>query len=1117
MSDDLLRRALDIFADAVELTGDERHVFLANACGTEVVLRAEVDKLLSSDEAAWPDVASSAPHIPGYSIIELLGEGGMGAVYLAEQHEPQRRVALKVLRSETASAGLVGRFRREARLLARLQHRGIAQIFETGLFQNGRVEQPFLAMELVAGLPITECRAARERDHRVVLELIAQVCDAVEHAHEQGIIHRDLKPANILVTESKSGATAKILDFGIARTIGGEAASATLQTMPGQIIGTLAYMSPEQLSAASDDLGPGCDVYALGVLLYELLSGELPLKVAKLTMVDAAKRIREDEPTGLSSIRPEFRGDIETIVQKALEKDPARRYESSQALAADIRNHLQSRAIAARPASTFYQLRKFAARHRGLVSGAAFAFGALIVGLGFAIRYGLLEASQRRRAEVVGYRASLGTITMAFESGVVAGMNEMLDEVPEHLRGWEWRHLRSRATRHRWQVDAYSTTTINKVRVAFSQDSARVISQIDEHTIGIWSTERGALLHTVDLGKPIKPVALSSGPGGVAALLVDDTLVLFEDRTGSITHREQIGSTAAYVDWNRHSGLLTINCLNKNGAGGTTLVGTPGKLAVIPSLTYEKGNYCTKPMWTSGGAFLTNARSDSRGQYLRGFRAQTWEELANPIQLLNASSKAASSNPGTSLIAIGRDREVFLFGIEDGRFQQRATLAGHTERRIYSVAVSDDARIVASTSANGSLRVWDSDTEDLLEAHQLEGMPIVAISPTGKFVAVNSANHVTLWKTNADAVQALQGPGSYVYNVAWSPDGRTLVARDFLGRLVLFDALDGKRLAPVFQFTDSDRNARCAWGVTVDGTHAIRATDQGKLFAIDLVSGNAEVAIPRNSGGQSDTETARRAFLRETGRLASDREVSLDSRVRFARRSASQPDHETDPTGRIYADPWQLRLHDATTGEIVRTLVAPDAKRFEKRWDGTPPVDASFSPNGSRVAITRPDSGVLIFDCATGALITELTGHTSTLYSVAWSLDGKRIATSSNDRTIRIWDGATYEPLAVLRGHDSYVKDLAWSPNGQSLASASGDGTVRIWSTRSIADRTELIRIEFELREQQRAWVQSLFAELDDPHQVAGRVRAAADLSEDERHAALRVVRELANAWWEKR
>lgn len=367
MSDDLLRRALDIFADAVELTGDERQVFLVNECGTESALRAEVDKLLTSDEGAWPVASSGMPSISGYSIIELLGKGGMGAVYLAEQHDPQRRVALKVLRSETASAGLVQRFRREARLLARLQHRGIAQIFETGLFQNGRVEQPFLAMELVAGLPITECRAARERDHRAVLELIAQVCDAVEHAHEQGIIHRDLKPANILVTESKSGATAKILDFGIARTIGGEAASATLQTIPGQIIGTLAYMSPEQLSAASDDLGPGCDVYALGVLLYELLSGELPLKVAKLTMVDAAKRIREDEPTGLSSIRPEFRGDIETIVQKALEKDPARRYESSQALAADIRNHLQSRAIAARPASTFYQLRKFAARHRGLV------------------------------------------------------------------------------------------------------------------------------------------------------------------------------------------------------------------------------------------------------------------------------------------------------------------------------------------------------------------------------------------------------------------------------------------------------------------------------------------------------------------------------------------------------------------------------------------------------------------------------------------------------------------------------------------------------------------------------------------------------------------------------
>ncbi len=329
----------------------------------------------------------------GHYVIEaVLGEGGMGAVYLARQEKPARHVALKVVRPGLATSRMLKRFEHEAEVLGRLQHPGIAQIYEAGTADTGQGPQPFFAMELVRGATLTDFAKIRFLALRQRLELFAKICDAVEHAHQKGVVHRDLKPANILVT---ADGQPKVLDFGVARAVGSDIATTTMHTEAGAIIGTLPYMSPEQVGGDPDAIDTRSDVYALGVVLYELLADRLPHDLTRAPLPEAVRRIREEEPARLSSVHRRLRGDVETIVHKALEKEKERRYPSAAALAADVRRYLSDEPITARPANTMYQWRKFARRHKALVGGVVAAFTALTVGL-VGTAYGLVRADKAR-------------------------------------------------------------------------------------------------------------------------------------------------------------------------------------------------------------------------------------------------------------------------------------------------------------------------------------------------------------------------------------------------------------------------------------------------------------------------------------------------------------------------------------------------------------------------------------------------------------------------------------------------------------------------------------------------------------------------------------------------
>jgi serine/threonine protein kinase/Tfp pilus assembly protein PilF len=470
-----------LFDEAMEMGAEERARFVESIRAENTRLASALHRLIQHDEAV-PEVflnhdskgascssdrnESIPEQIGRYRILREIGRGGMGVVYEAEQENPQRRVAVKVIRQELGLPHRIRRFRQEAHVLGKLQHTGIAQIFEAGSANVGRSELPFFAMELVDGLPLDQ--AVQGLTLREKLLLMSKVCDAVEHAHQKGVIHRDLKPANILVVtgaslnrqerpnetsshklpnennhtpKSRAGSAdrkheatpsrleetqtpdglnsrlhesiglsssrtsmptttdsigqPKILDFGIARLTNVDMMTVSMQTDVGQLIGTIPYMSPEQVCGDGRMLDTRSDVYALGVMLYELLTGQLPYQIKHRTVPEAIRIIREEDPMRVTAVDTALCGDLDAIVGKALEKDVDRRYQSAGALSADLRRYLADEPIEARPASAMYHARKFARRNKALVGGFAIAVCALAIGFALSLA-GFVKASRER-------------------------------------------------------------------------------------------------------------------------------------------------------------------------------------------------------------------------------------------------------------------------------------------------------------------------------------------------------------------------------------------------------------------------------------------------------------------------------------------------------------------------------------------------------------------------------------------------------------------------------------------------------------------------------------------------------------------------------------------------
>ena len=428
----------EIFSRAIKFSGAAREAYVREACGGDDVLRRQVEALLQAHDQSQNLVlqpASAAPNatrsempeaatgtlVAGrYKLLEPIGEGGMGSVWLAEQKEPvKRKVALKLIKPGMDSRAVLARFEAERQALAVMDHPNIAKVYDGGMTGEGR---PYFVMELVRGIPLTEYCDQTQLSVRERLELFGQVCSAVQHAHQKGIIHRDLKPSNILVTEHDGRPVCKVIDFGLAKAMHGAHAltDASLHTAFGSVVGTPLYMAPEQLGVSALDIDTRADLYSLGVILYELLTGSTPIEKQRLKQAaldEIVRIVREEEPpipsqrlsssdtlpsvaarrhTEPSRLTKLVRGDLDWIIMRALEKDRNRRYETANGLALDIQRYLAGEAVLAAPPSKSYRFRKFIRRNRGPVLAGSLILMALLAGI-IGTSYGLLQASAKRK------------------------------------------------------------------------------------------------------------------------------------------------------------------------------------------------------------------------------------------------------------------------------------------------------------------------------------------------------------------------------------------------------------------------------------------------------------------------------------------------------------------------------------------------------------------------------------------------------------------------------------------------------------------------------------------------------------------------------------------------
>ncbi|MCA8973315.1 MAG: protein kinase [Planctomycetes bacterium] len=431
------QRVRELFEAAIDLPADERAGFLDRECAGAVNLRQEVEQLLSHDAAegrlagllergAEPLIGSGGIAVGGrigaFRLCSVLGGGGMGTVYEAEQDEPRRRVALKVLSLGLVNERAVRRFRWEAEVLARLQHPAIAQVFAVGIHESGRLELPWFAMELVPNaLDLVSYVRQRRLSLRDRVRLMLQVCEGVHHGHLQGVVHRDLKPQNVLVDD---GGRVKVIDFGIARSM---TTDADAMTEGGIVLGTLHYMSPEQLRGHSVDLRS--DIFSLGVVLFELLADRRPFVFDETTPLAVAERVQSQDAPRLSTIVRGIDRDLEVVVQKALRREVDDRYASVAEFAADLRAVLDRRPVRARAPSTFYQLRMFARRRRGLVAALASIAALVVVAVVIVLAQNFELARRERVAQRVARfaRDFLSESSLMQTRGVDYTVREALD------------------------------------------------------------------------------------------------------------------------------------------------------------------------------------------------------------------------------------------------------------------------------------------------------------------------------------------------------------------------------------------------------------------------------------------------------------------------------------------------------------------------------------------------------------------------------------------------------------------------------------------------------------------------------------------------------------------
>lgn len=1026
MSTKVRNRIREVFVAVCEHPPADQPRILDELCGDDSFVKSEVQSLLgfhhndtflsasAMSDAGFVDNSDSQISMPPgtkigrCSITRLIGAGGMGVVYEARQDSPDRQVALKIMRPGGTSSAMVKRFAQEARALAILQHPGIAQIYDAGRELTAAGPVPYLVMELVEGITLLSFINRHTLGLPAKLKLILQICDAVAHAHLRGVIHRDIKPTNILVDDS---GRARILDFGIARLAENDA-RATISTSGGQVLGTLAYMSPEQAGGDPAKIDTRADVYSLGVVLYEVLTGKLPIDVTQVSIAEAVRRIKDIDPTPPSAHSPECRGELDTITLKALAKDSARRYQSAQALAEDIRRYLTGHPILARGDSALYVLSKHVRRNRVPFAAAAI----LLVGLVVFSIYASIKSAQERAAR---NRAEYA-LALAKEQTRRADESAIQLERELHLRNIETARLLARggnlsaAENILWLEHAAwpdSASTAWGLRELYNrfQCLRTIPGPVDPrsptlHANGRWiAFVSGTVIRIADInsGKDVSTLAVSSPKTYWMEFTSDGKfLVRLDDQ----------GVTTAYRT-NDAGALTPIWTQPQSGGDANSFQIDPAAAHVTVSCT--NGALTTYSLASGEKTFELRIPLDPEAR-LRCFRYST-----------DARQFYFATQTGVFAIDISPDATARKLATQPGIIQ--------------CMAVSPDGRSLFVGSGDQKIRCYNTATGALLTQILPSNGTVRAleISPNGRYLASQGWWRNDIW--DIKTFQRLNDPTDRPIGgtrLGFTPDSARLYSDSPAGvRIWSVSKVPSWYEIPAYE----KYIGKISMATNAPRLLTLGARERVTLWNSETMKSMGDLGTPGLAWETAISADGRlAALMSETGVLdfintdTRSTQLHLDTKTRVA--DINFVDHDRLLAVSTFKPDVQFR--DVETGELVHSIPLPRSEMFE------------MQPSGDRKTLYVAQRSVFnIIDVATYKL-TTLPPIESQVRSHRATHDGSRLTLGLFNGQIQIWDTKTQKIIHTMVGHREAVTQLALSGDDSLIASCAGDA-IMLWDAES--------------------------------------------------------------------
>jgi WD40 repeat protein/serine/threonine protein kinase len=1109
----------ELFIQAIQIEDSAaRTVYLDQACGADAALRQRVDALLNAFEQAGSFLQHAAADPPSprvskgqaktidepvsegpgtivgpFKLIEQIGEGGMGTVWMAQQTVPVKRiVALKLIKAGMDSKQFIARFEAERQALALMDHPNIARVLDGGATSAGR---PYFVMDLVKGVPITKYCDEHHLTPRQRLELFLPICQAVQHAHQKGIIHRDLKPSNVLVALYDGKPVPKVIDFGVAKAAGQQLTDKTLVTGFGSIVGTLEYMSPEQAELNQLDIDTRSDIYSLGVLLYELLAGSPPFERKRLEragMLEMLRVIREQEPSkpstklstadGLPTLAANrgtepakltklLRGELDWIVMKALEKDRNRRYETANGFAADLQRYLSDEPVHACPPSAAYRFRKFARRNKAALAMASVIAGALVtavVGLSVSNLLVALERDEKTQALTDKEKALVresAALTKAKDQEALA--NERAEDAKQQQTIASAQELLARrrfyAAQMNLAMQAWQNGMLPRVlellegqRPGAEQEDLRGFEWF--YLWRLCHSGQRVSLHGHLPGFAISSVAFSPDGTTLASASWEGWIRLWDAATGQ--ERKRLRGHSPRFPWEVAFSPDGKTLASGGQESGTLIlwdVSTGMPLHTIPNsvvgLAFSPDGQTLAAGAVAAGGVHDGGSATPDDRILDC--ATLWDVATakEQVKLANAGLVVGFLPDGKTLVTATNQYQAGG-KVEFWNLESKAQRLSIPVPGINNVALSRDGKQMATTDSR-VIKVWDIATGKELAAFSEQRTRALAFSPDGKKLATGGESRtVSVWDLEISRRLAQEVHLDPVWAVAFSPDGKTLASSTLGGAIRLSD------MTPPEEATTIRSSAGVmSLSFSTDGRTLMVGTN-GVTKVIDVTVGKEQAELPMRGvtaisadgntmagGGDQDSKIV---WDVRTGR-----EIGS---MQLPRINESLPGLTLSPDGKTLASfyPWHsditVKLWDIATRQS-RTL-EPEPPQLNR----VSVLCAAFSRDGKLLAAGFQFQSFIVWDVATGKVKLMLHQQPSMMnvISLAFSPDDKALAVGTDVGTVTRWEVETSKLLGSYKGHTDQVRSLAFSPDGKTLATAGADKTVRLWDVATGQERSTL-------------------------------------------------------------